>query len=243
MNAIAIIPARYASTRFPGKPLALLNRKPIIQHVYERALSSELFSYVAVATDDPRIADAVSAFGGKYHLTSDKHQSGTDRIAEVASALDIPADVIVNIQGDEPLITKDVLHPLISLFADPGVQMASLMTPLSQPEQLSDPNAVKVVTALNGKALYFSRATIPYDRDGAQNIPYYRHIGVYAYRPETLQTFVRLTPSRYELIEKLEQLRALENGIPIHMVETDYQGLGVDTPEDLLRVEAYLTTI
>lgn len=168
-------------------------------------------------------------------MTSSEHPSGSDRVAEVASGLE--ADIIVNVQGDEPFITADVLKPLLDSFLDDAVQMASLMTPILDAEQLDDPGIVKVVTDAAGKALYFSRSLIPFDRDGGSGYNYMRHIGVYAWRRETLLSFVSLGMGKLERVEKLEQLRALENGIAIRMVETDYQGIGIDTPEDLEKAE------
>ena len=235
MNTYAIIPARYASTRFPGKPLALLKGKPIIQHVFENVSASQLFSEVFVATDDMRIANAVEAFGGSAILTSSDLPSGTDRVAACTEHLEDDA-IIVNVQGDEPLICSEPLAKLLEVFTDPEVQMASLMTPLTNMEDLPNPNIVKVVVDSKGDALYFSRSPLPYYRDPVPNPQYFRHIGVYAFRKATLQRFVSLNVGKLEQIEKLEQLRALENGIKIRMVETDYQGLGVDTPEDLQRI-------
>jgi 3-deoxy-manno-octulosonate cytidylyltransferase (CMP-KDO synthetase) len=238
-TSIAIIPARYASTRFPAKALALLAGEPIISHVYRKVLCCELFSEVVVATDHKDIFNTVIAFGGKAVMTNENHASGSDRIAEAAQKL-TPAEVIVNIQGDEPMIDTKSLALLVNQFCDPQVQMASLMTPIIEPEMLSNPNIVKVVTDTKSNALYFSRSAIPFCRDNDVNYTYYRHIGVYAYRRETLLTFVQLAPSKLEQTEKLEQLRALENGIPIRMVKTDYQGIGIDTPEDLAMVEMLL---
>ncbi|MDD2228374.1 MAG: 3-deoxy-manno-octulosonate cytidylyltransferase [Candidatus Cloacimonetes bacterium] len=239
LNAIAIIPARYASSRFPAKALALLGGKPIIQHVYERVWNSGLFYQVLVATDHKAIYDAVTAFGGKPVMTSEQHQSGSDRIAEAARMFP-DASIIVNIQGDEPLIDTVSLASLVAAFADSDAQIASLMTPITDVNMLNNPNIVKVITDILSNALYFSRSPIPYNRDKDISCTYYRHIGVYAYRRETLLRFVALPPSRLELIEKLEQLRALEAGIPIRMIITDYQGIGIDTPEDLAQVESYL---
>jgi len=237
MNVIAIIPARYASTRFPAKALALLRGKPIIQHVYERVAASKQFNKIAVATDHPAIMDAVQAFGGKAIMTSSKHQSGSDRIAEAAKHFP-GAELILNVQGDEPLIDPNSLAELIKVFEnDNTIQMASLMTPISDPAMLSNPNIVKVVTDVSGNALYFSRSCIPFNRDGDESIDYFRHIGVYAYKTETLFQFVALPQSTLEKAEKLEQLRALENGISIRMVNTNYQGIGIDTPEDLALME------
>ena len=235
MKAAAIIPARLGSTRFPEKPLAMLGGKCLITRVWEAVVATELFDEVIVATDSKRILDVVLAAGGKAQMTSSEHPSGSDRVAEVASGLE--ADIIVNVQGDEPFITEEVLKPLLDSFLDDAVQMASLMTPILDAEQLDDPGIVKVVTDAAGKALYFSRSLMPFDRDGSSGYNYMRHIGVYAWRRETLLRFVSLGMGKLERVEKLEQLRALENGIAIQMVETDYQGIGIDTPEDLARAE------
>jgi 3-deoxy-manno-octulosonate cytidylyltransferase (CMP-KDO synthetase) len=237
--SIAIIPARYASTRFPAKALALLMGKPIIQHVYERVADSGLFNHVLVATDHADICNAVLAFGGKAVMTFEHHQSGSDRIAEAAQAFP-EAQLILNVQGDEPLIDTASLKDLLAAFIDPQVQMASLMTPMLEPAMLNNPNIVKVVTDSSFNALYFSRAAIPYNRDKDIACTSFHHIGVYAYRRETLLRFVTLPQSNLEQTEKLEQLRALEAGIPIRMLITDYQGIGIDTPEDLIQMESLL---
>ncbi len=237
MKTAAIIPARFASTRFPGKPLAELLGKPMIQWVYEACTSSNLFDYTIVATDSPEIMQAVTAFGGDCRMTSSKHQSGTDRIAEVAQSLD--AEILVNVQGDEPLIEKACLAELLSAFTDPEVGVASLKTVITETEDLQNPNVVKVVTDYRGDALYFSRSAIPFNRDNS-SCQYYRHIGVYAYRKASLMKFISLPPSRLEQVEKLEQLRLLENGIKLRMITTDYQGIGIDSPQDLQIVTAIL---
>lgn len=238
MKAAAIIPARYASTRFPAKLLVDLCGKPLLQWVWEAVSGTGLFSEVLIATDSPLILAAVAGFGGRAALTRADHASGTDRVAEAAGGLD--AGIIVNVQGDEPLIRPEALASLLQAFADPAVGMASLMAPLSDPERIRDPNAVKVVTDSRGDALYFSRSAIPHDRDGSGYDGYRLHVGVYAYRRETLLRFVALPQGNLERVEKLEQLRALEHGIPIRMVETDFAGVGVDTPEDLERVKEIL---
>lgn len=238
MKVAAIIPARYASTRFPAKLLADLGGKPLLQWVWEAVSGTGLFSEVLIATDSPLILETVSGFGGRAVLTREGHASGTDRVAEAAGALD--AGLIVNVQGDEPLIRPDALASLLGAFADPAVEMASLMAPLADPERIRDPNAVKVVTDSRGDALYFSRSAIPHDRDGSGYDGYRLHVGVYAYRRETLLRFVSLPQGNLERVEKLEQLRALEHGIPIRMVETDFAGVGVDTPADLERVKEIL---
>jgi 3-deoxy-manno-octulosonate cytidylyltransferase (CMP-KDO synthetase) len=231
MKVIAIIPARYDSTRFPGKALALLNGKPIIQHVYEAAVKADIFSDVIIATDDERISKAVNQFRGQVVMTSTNHKSGSDRIAEVAQNLE--CDVVFNIQGDEPFITKQPLVDLKNIFEDPTVQVASLMHELQDSIEIENPGNVKVICDRNSNALYFSRAAIPFDRDGNFPFTYWKHIGVYAYLKKTLLRFVATPQGTLERIEALEQLRFLENGIPIRMVKTDYKGIGIDTPEDL----------
>ncbi|MDP8268980.1 MAG: 3-deoxy-manno-octulosonate cytidylyltransferase [Candidatus Tenebribacter davisii] len=241
MKAIAVIPARFDSTRFPGKPLAKLGNKYIIQRVYEQTKSSGLFAEVIVGTEDQRIFEAVAEFGGKVTLTSKKHRSGTDRVAEVCKKLPCcsDAEVIVNVQGDEPFITEEPLNELIKVFTDPSVQVASLMHKITQ--DITDPNTVKVVCDKNNNALYFSRLPIPYPRSSETD--YFKHVGVYAFRRKILLEFVELPVSKLERIEKLEQLRFLENGYQIRMVLTDYKGIGIDTPQDLKKAENLLRTI
>ncbi len=239
MKFIAVIPARFASVRFPGKPLAMLQGKPIIRHVYERVWNSQLFEDVIVATDDDRIREAVASFGGKVTMTSDSHPSGSDRIAEAINGMD--CDVVFNVQGDEPMIDADTLSRLKQVFSDPSVRVASLMTPLNDDKALLNINIVKVITDNNMNALYFSRSPIPCNRDNLTGVEYFRHIGVYAYRKQTLLDFVNLPQGKLEQIEKLEQLRFLVNGIPIRMVTTPYQGIGIDTPEDLINVDKLLS--
>lgn len=237
-NVFGIIPARYASTRFPGKPLAVLQGKPMVQWVYERVQSSEICD-LAVATDDDRIADCVCGFGGKVVMTSPDHASGTDRCGEAARSMH-PSDndVIINIQGDEPLISPREIHLLASAFEDRSVQIATLVNPFQEGGLLHNPNVVKVVKAKNGNILYFSRLPIPYLRENATPPKnYFRHIGIYAYRYGALKEIVKLPTSELENSEKLEQLRWLENGYTIRALECDYQGIGVDTPEDLKNVE------
>jgi 3-deoxy-manno-octulosonate cytidylyltransferase (CMP-KDO synthetase) len=238
MKVIAIIPARFDSTRFPGKPLAKLGNKYIIQHVYEQAQKSELFAEVIVGTDDQRIFEAVDGFGGKVTLTSKKHKSGTDRVAEVCKKMSCckDADVIINVQGDEPFISEKPLRKLIEIFNDSEVMVASLMHEITK--DIEDPNVVKVVCDENFNALSFSR--IP----NTESItPNYKHIGVYAFRRKTLFEFVELPESKLEKVEKLEQLRLLENGYKIKMVLTSYKGIGIDTPRDLEKAENILKTI
>lgn len=238
MRAVAIIPARLGSTRFAEKPLALLKGKHLINHVYKAVKDTALFDEVIVATDSLRILDAVTAAGGKAQLSKKEHPSGSDRVAEIATKVE--AELIVNVQGDEPFINAAALTPLLACFSDAKVQMASLMTPIIELSMLQNPNIVKVVTDAQNRALYFSRSQIPYDRDAAAGYQYMRHIGVYAWRKDTLFHYVKLPLGKLENIEKLEQLRALEHGIAIHMVQTQYQGIGIDTPEDLIQAETMM---
>lgn len=240
LKTIAVIPARYNSSRFPGKLLAKLGTKSVIKHVYDNAVNTDLFDCVVVGTDDQRIFDEINAHGGKVVLTSKKHLSGTDRISEVCKKLECcqDADIVVNIQGDEPFIATEPLKLLLKGFNDPHVQIASLMHKLSK--NAADPNNVKVVCDKNNFALYFSRSLIPFDRDGNQHPEVYKHIGVYAYRRNMLFKFINLPVAKLETIEKLEQLRLLENGIRIKMVKTDYDGVGIDTPEDLKKAKLRL---
>ncbi len=243
-RVVAIIPARYHSNRFKGKPLAEICGKPMIQHVYERAKSVNLLSRVAVATDDERIADCVCSFGGEVVMTSPDHASGTDRLAEAASIMNIPEqDVVVNIQGDQPLFSVEVVKQVATpLLEDPALPMATLIYKIIRPEEIDDPNHVKTVFDRNGKALYFSRASIPFQRDPEKPPPptYYKHLGFYAYRKGFLLTFVGLPEGEWERFEKLEQLRALEYGYAIKVVLTKHDSIEVDTPEDLKRVEKFL---
>ena len=241
MRVVGLIPARYASKRFPGKALVDLLGKPLLQHVVERAGQARTLSEVIVATDDVRIADSVRGFGGKVQMTSPAHPSGTDRIAEVAR--DVGCDLVVNIQGDEPLIDPaDIDAAVAPLLADRTIPMGTLACQLDL-EQAGDPNAVKVVVGMDGFALYFSRAPIPYLRDGHGGgaSPYLLHIGLYVYRREILLRLAGLPPTPLEERERLEQLRALEHGIRIRVVGTDKPSLGVDTPEDLERVRRMMT--
>ncbi len=239
MSAVVIIPARFGSTRFPGKPLVPLKGKPLIQHVYENSSGSRLASGVIVATDSKDIFDAVVSFGGKAVMTSPAHRSGTDRVAEAAGACDY--DIIINVQGDEPLIKPAMIDDVIGLLDDGRASIGTLAKRLKSPEETADPNVVKVVFDPEGFALYFSRAPIPYPRDGGPSEAF-KHIGIYSYRKEALRRLAALPPSRLELIEKLEQLRALEAGMKIKVKETRFDTIGVDTPEDLKRVEKWLSS-
>ncbi len=230
---LGVIPARFASTRFPGKVLALLSSKTVLQHVYERACQSRYLSSVIVATDDKRVYEAAKNFGARVRMTRSSHVSGTDRVAEVA--LTGQADVVVNIQGDEPLIDPAAIDAaILALFNDPKVVMATLKKKIEDPREIADPNVVKVVTNHAGDAIYFSRCAIPYARE--EGGAWFKHIGLYVYRRDFLLGYSRLPVGPLERAERLEQLRALENGYPIRVVETDYESLGVDTPEDLERV-------
>jgi 3-deoxy-manno-octulosonate cytidylyltransferase (CMP-KDO synthetase) len=241
MNAVAIIPARYASTRFPGKPLAPIRGIPMIEHVYRNVSKSKAIREVWVATDDPRIEEAVLNFGGKCIMTSKEHQTGSDRLAEAAQKLD--ADLVINVQGDEPLIRGEVLDSLVDLFLqDDTLQMATLKSKIQDEEEIHNPNVVKVITNLFDEAIYFSRSPIPYNRDGRQ-VDYFKHIGVYAYTKKFLLEYVTLPQTELELAESLEQLRALENGAKIKVLETDMKLIGVDTPQDIQKVEEYLLSV
>lgn len=239
LKFIGIIPARYASTRFPGKPLADLCGKPVIKHVYERA--SEILDNVAVATDDDRIFDAVKAFGGNAVMTRNDHPSGTDRIDEAFSLLNSDADVVINIQGDEPFIKPEQIRLLMDAFGDDATDIATLACPFNKEsgfETLADPNLVKVTFADNGKALYFSRSVIPYVRGvktdkWLETTDFFTHIGVYAYRASVLKAITKLKQSSLEKAESLEQLRWLQNGLNIKVCVTDSKSVGIDTPDDL----------
>lgn len=239
MRIVGIIPARYGSTRFPGKPLAELWGKPLIEHVYQRAKRSSLLEEVVVATDDERIFRCVEGFGGRVLMTSPQHTCGTERIAEAAGLLGLaPEDLVVNIQGDQPLVAPQVIEELVKpLLLSSEVPMATVAIPVENPEEIHDPHRVKVVLNREGRALYFSRAPIPYLRRPAKAPLYLRHIGLYAYRKGFLDVFVKLPPGALEEAEKLEQLRALENGYPIAVSITRYDCPEVDTPEDLERIK------
>lgn len=238
-SVLGVIPARFASRRFEGKPLATLGGKPLVQHVYERSSACGLLQRVVVATDDERILEAVEAFGGSAVMTSPDHLSGTDRVAEVAASDD--AAVIVNIQGDEPFVNGRVLEQVVRPLLDPASPpMSTLCKRIESRAVLEDPNVVKVVRDLCGRALYFSRSPVPYPGRGRPMVPR-EHIGIYAYRREFLIEFSRLPPTQLEAVEGLEQLRALEHGHRIVVVETeDHVGVSVDTPDDLERARGIL---
>ncbi len=233
-----VIPARYESVRFPGKPLALICGKPMIQYVYERCQRAVMLDQLIVATDDTRIYDTVTVFGGNAVMTSARHASGTDRIAEAVQAMD--CDLVINIQGDEPLIDPSIIDGLASMMLnDSSIVMATPIVQGSSEDERDNPNIVKVVCDKNGFALYFSRSVIPFVRDKEPE-KWYKHIGLYGYKKNFLVQFVKLPQSYLERAEKLEQLRALENGYRIKTLVTDYDGMGVDTPADLEEVEKRL---
>ena len=235
-NAVlAIIPARYHSTRLPGKALLDIGGRPMIEHVYRRASAAKSIDAVLVATDDERIAAAVEGFGGVACLTASSHLSGTDRLAEVAAA--VPCAIIVNVQGDEPLLEPSVIDETVApLRRDAAIEMSTAARRVGDPAEWANPNMVKVVCAEDGTALYFSRAPIPHARDGSAASLARIHIGLYVYRRDTLLRLARLHPTPLERAEQLEQLRALENGIRIHVVDTTYESSEVNTPEDLARI-------
>ena len=237
---IAIIPARMASTRLPGKPLADICGRPMIEWVYERARAAKRVDEVIVATPDEEIADAVAAFDGRAVMTSAEHRSGTDRLAEVAAALLDDADIVLNVQGDEPLVPPEAIDSLVDPLLDPAPpEMTSLMRRIGR-EEAADPNLVKVVTDRAGRALYFSRSAIPFVRSEHPGLVICGHVGLYGCSAATLRAFSRLEPAPLELAESLEQLRALENGWRIQMIGTSFSPIGVDTEEDLARVQALL---
>ena len=237
MIIVAAIPARYAATRFPGKLMQMLGNKTIIRHVYDNTVSTGLFNDVFVVTDSDIIYKEIKDSGGKVIMSKKEHESGSDRIAEAIAEMNI--DVIVNVQGDEPFIKKEPLEKLVRLFNDDSIQVASLMRKISKEEALN-PNNVKVVTDRSGYALYFSRSIIPYQRSERTDTGYFLHVGVYAYKKDVLMNFTKWPQSTLEKIEKLEQLRYLENGIKIKMAETDYNNIAIDTPEDLEKAKFFL---
>lgn len=244
MKYIAIIPARYASTRFPGKPLAILGGKTVIQRVYEQV--KKVLDAVYVATDDERIYDAVETFGGKAVMTSANHKSGTDRIAEAVKKIGGDYDVVVNVQGDEPFIQPEQIETLCHCFDDESTQIATLGKRFTDMEGVDNPNSPKIVTDNRGFALYFSRSVIPYVRGAeretwVEQYPYLKHLGIYAYRKEVLEEVTQLPQSSLEIAESLEQLRWLQNGYRIKVAETVFETVGIDTPEDLQKAEEFLS--
>ena len=243
-ETLILIPSRYASTRFPGKPLVEIAGRPMVEHVYEKAAAVSPFVYVA--TDDARRRAAVEAFGGRAVMTSASHRSGTDRCAEaygkVKEALGRDFKVVVNVQGDEPFIAPEQISALIARFEEPEVEIATLAKPFEKNEEIFDSNKVKVVLSARSTALYFSRCPIPYCRGVEQDgwlapAPYYKHLGMYAYRPEVLKAITALPPGVLEQTESLEQLRWLENGYTIAVSITHHESIGIDTPEDLKKIK------
>ena len=249
MRALVIIPARYASTRFPAKPLALLGGRPIIEHVYRQA--SKAVADVVVATDDERILSVVEGFGGRAVMTSTEHQSGTDRCYEALQRVGDEYDIVINVQGDEPFIQPEQITSLIECFNDPTTDIATMVKPFSQEdgiEALENPNSPKVVLSRSMKAIYFSRSVIPYMRgvereEWLKHHTYYKHLGIYAFRSKVLAEITALPQSPLELSEKLEQLRWLESGYVIGVATTNIETIGIDTPEDLARAEAFMSRL
>lgn len=245
MKFIGIIPARYASTRFPGKPLALLGGKPVIQHVYEKVAAVLEAAYVA--TDDERIYDVVKSFGGQVVMTRTDHKSGTDRIEEAIEKIGGEWDVVVNVQGDEPFVAKSQLDTICHCFDDPTTQIATLGKPFESMETVQNPNSPKIVVDNMGFAMYFSRSVIPYVRGKEKSswlthYPFLKHLGIYAYRKDVLRQITQLPQSSLEIAESLEQLRWLQNGFKIKVGTTDVETVGIDTPQDLERAEEFLKT-
>lgn len=243
MKFIGIIPARYASTRFPGKPLALLGGKPVIQHVYEKVAAVLEAAYVA--TDDERIYDAVKSFGGQVVMTRTDHKSGTDRIEEAIEKIGGEWDVVVNVQGDEPFVAKSQLDTICHCFDDPTTQIATLGKPFESMKAVQNPNSPKIVVDNMGFAMYFSRSVIPYVRGKEESswlthYPFLKHLGIYAYRKDVLRQVTQLPQSSLEIAESLEQLRWLQNGFKIKVGTTDVETVGIDTPQDLERAEEFL---
>jgi 3-deoxy-manno-octulosonate cytidylyltransferase (CMP-KDO synthetase) len=238
MRTIAMIPARYAATRFPGKLMQMLGSKPVIRHTYDNTVATELFDDVVVVTDSRIIFDEITTHGGTAIMSRRQHESGSDRIAEAAQDLDV--DIIVNVQGDEPFVKKQPLRDLLEVFADENVQVASLMQQLYEEQFVADPNYVKVVVDKKMNSLLFTRSVVPYPREKSSPLTYYEHIGVYAFRKKALLQFTSWEMTPLEKAEKIECLRYLENGIPLKMVLTDFMGVEIDTPEDLERASKFL---
>jgi 3-deoxy-manno-octulosonate cytidylyltransferase (CMP-KDO synthetase) len=241
LNVIAVIPARYASTRLPGKPLARIAGRPMIEHVVERVRQAQTLTRVLVATDDERIKTAVESFGGEALLTRSDHRTGSDRVAEVAAR--VLAEIYVNVQGDEPLIDHQTIDAVVSeMLEDDSIQITTPCSAITRPNDIMDPNITKVVRDFDGNGLYFSHAPIPWvrDRHGDVIVKHWKHIGLYAFRRDALLEFPTLPPGELERAEQLEQLRWLENGFRIRVVETKYDAVSVDVPEDIARVEQLL---
>ncbi|WP_114748869.1 3-deoxy-manno-octulosonate cytidylyltransferase [Pleomorphovibrio marinus] len=237
MKIVALIPARFGATRFPAKLMADLCGKPLIARTYLSTMATGVFDKVVVVTDHEEIAEVIRAEGGEVFLSQKEHESGSDRIAEAAEKIE--ADVIVNVQGDEPFQDKGSLHSLVAAFQDPKVEVASLMAILSEKEKIQNPNIVKVVVDKEYFSLYFSRSPIPYIRDSAAETRFFRHIGIYAYKKQMLMRFTSWEKSILEKTEMLEQLRLLENGVRIKMILTEHQAVAIDTPEDLVKAKLY----
>ena len=238
MRTIAMIPARYAATRFPAKLMQLLKDKTVIRHTYDNTVATGLFDEVVVVTDSDIIYNEITRHGGRAVMSVKEHESGSDRIAEAVAGMDV--DIVVNVQGDEPFVQKEPLEELLKTFTDFNVQVASLMQVLKEEKFINDPNYVKVAVDKNSNALFFSRSVIPYPRDKNIAPVYYEHIGVYAFRKQVLIDFTHWPMSPLEAVEKIECLRYLENGVPLKMVVTQYMGVEIDTPEDLKRAAALL---
>lgn len=236
MNIIGIIPARYASTRFPGKPLIDIGGKSMIQRVYEQCRKAGTLSDVIVATDDERIAEHVRSFGGKVVMTNADHQSGTDRCAEVVHKYDGLCDAVINIQGDEPFIDPAQIDAIAFAFHEPHTQIATLIKPLKDEAEIKNPNVVKAIRNKHNEAIYFSRSAIPYRRSPEATIVYYKHIGIYGYRKEVLTEITQLPLGILEQAENLEQLRWIEHGYKIALAETTIENIAIDTPDDLKKV-------
>ena len=241
MKVVALIPARYAASRFPGKLLQQLGTKSVIRYTYDATVATGLFDEVIVVTDSDEIEAEIVQAGGHCKRSQQEHESGSDRIAEIAASLSV--DLLVNVQGDTPFIKKEPLEKLIHAFNDSSVQVASLMQKIDDAKLINETSIVKVITDLNKDALYFSRSVIPFSRDKSISPTYFEHIGVYAFRKKALLDFTSWPVSQLEAIEKLEQLRYLEHGIKIRMVETDYSSVAIDTPEDLERAKLLLANI
>ena len=238
MKKIAMIPARYAATRFPAKLMQLLGDKTVIRHTYDNTLATGLFDEVIVVTDSETIFDEINSHGGMAIMSKKEHESGSDRIAEAVGSMEV--DIVVNVQGDEPFVQKEPLEKLLKEFEDKNVQVASLMQIMNEEKFINDPNYVKVAVDKNMNALFFSRSVIPYPRDKSAAINYYEHIGVYAFRKQALINFTNWPVTPLEAAEKIECLRYLENGVPLKMVVTRYMGIEIDTPEDLERASKLL---
>lgn len=241
MKTIAVIPARYAATRFPGKLMQTIGDKTIIRRVYDNACATGLFDEVLVVTDSDIILNEIASVGGSVFKSKSDHQSGSDRIAEAVEKMD--SDIIINIQGDEPFIQREPLAALINCFQHEGVRVASIMKRFSSDEDPSNPNLVKVVVDKNNDALYFSRSSIPFFRNASSDLVFFRHIGVYAYKKQALLNFTSWAPTPLETTEMLEQLRYLEHGVAIRMVETNSSSIGIDTPEDLEHARTFFQSL